>query len=98
MIFQNNILHAFQSWKLNNAQLNGNTITIKPNGTIQCIIYPKNGDEAKINEAYKVIVNQGKNKGKLSFTFTFFSKVLKISLDLFITGFGTPASFATCIP
>ena len=70
MIFQNNILHAFQSWKLNNAQLNGNTITIKPNGTIQCIIYPKNGDEAKINEAYKVIVNQGENKGKLSFTFT----------------------------
>lgn len=70
MIFQNNILHAFQNWKFNNAQLNGNTVTIKPNGTIQCVIYPKNNNETKINERYKVIVNQGENKGKLSFTFT----------------------------
>lgn len=70
MVFQNNILHTFQSWKLNNATLDNGVITIKPNGTIKCIIYPKDNNESKINELYKVIVNQGENKGKLSFTFT----------------------------
>lgn len=69
MNFDKSILHSFQSWKLNNATLNNGVITIKPNGSIQCVVYPRDKDESKIRESYQVIVTQGGIKGKLSFTF-----------------------------
>ena len=69
MNFDKSILHSFQSWKLNNATLNNGVMTIKPNGNVQCIVYPRDKDESKIRESYQVIVTQGNKRGKLSFTF-----------------------------
>lgn len=70
MEFAANILPVLNSWQLNNATILEGVVTIEAHGSIKCVMYPRNGDEAQLRERYRLQLVQGENALPLSVEYT----------------------------